>query len=103
MTSQTKIETDEEIDIRLLGKDFNIRRDNGGVKKLCVFKYSVQEDKKHSAERVHFNMWNMTTKDYQAALCRGDSINIGIMKNDAVKTVKLHVLHDQIGRASCKT
>ena len=88
MRDQTKIVTNDEINRLLLGKGPDNKRDTGEANELHAIKLGGQEDEKRSKDRVPLKIWKMFKTDAQADLRRGNSINIGLLKDNAAKTGK---------------
>ena len=88
MRAQTKRAIKEDVNSPLFGKVPNKRRATDKVKTLSAFKLGGQEEENNSDDHVHFKVWKMTTQDDQYTLRPGNSVNIGIVRDDTYKTGK---------------
>ena len=88
MIAQTKKEINDEINRPLLGKASNKKIATGKENSAHEFKLGGPEYEKRSEDCVPFKVWKMLTLDYQEDLCRGDSVNIGFVKEDVIQMVK---------------
>ena len=88
MIAKTKRAIFDEINSLLLGKGSNKRRDTGDTNNSCALKLGGKEDDKRSEDLVPFKLWKMLTTDFHAYLRRGNSVKIGLVKDNAAKRGK---------------
>ena len=53
---------------------------------MCALKLGGPEDEKRSEYHINLKVWKMMNPNSQAALRRDDSVNIGLVKDNEVKT-----------------
>ena len=78
----------DDLNRLLQGNVLAKRRDTGEVKLLCALKLDGQEGISRSENHVPRKVWMTMAKDAQDALRQGDSVNIGIVKEDTTRPGK---------------